>query len=170
MLDPSTLIFSREGPSDEDEKKKGKKKKGKKNNDGEQQDQRGLKTTSLGEAIMIWQDKFSRLLLEKLCFRHFFYSSMNKNMDKHQLKTLLLEGKVLNFKSFLATFIDPDFTGIAINLTRIYFFLVRAKFFLKINWENIEGYYILSYIRQLEALLGAAYLDFIKLIIPVLFT
>ena len=64
-LDPSSLIFSREGPSDEDKKKKKKKeKKNKKDADDDSalQDQRGFKTTSLGEAIMIWQDKFSRLI------------------------------------------------------------------------------------------------------------
>ena len=66
LKDPSSLIFSREGPSDEDEKKKKKKDKKNKNDAGEEndlQDERGLKTTSLGEAIMIWQDKFSRLIV-----------------------------------------------------------------------------------------------------------
>jgi hypothetical protein len=62
----SSLIFSREGPSDEDEKKKKKKDKNNKKDaedENDLQDERGLKTTSLGEAIMIWQDKFSRLIV-----------------------------------------------------------------------------------------------------------
>jgi len=36
---------------------------------------------------------------------------MKKDMDKKEIKKLLLEGKVLNFKSFLATFMDPNYTG-----------------------------------------------------------
>ena len=46
-------------------KKKKKKEKKKKNDAGDEndlQDERGFKTTSLGEASMIWQDKFSRLI------------------------------------------------------------------------------------------------------------
>jgi len=120
-LDPSSLIFSREGPSDDDKKKKKKKeKKNKKDADDDSalQEQRGFKTTSLGEAIMIWQDKFS--------------SSMNKNMDKKEIKKLLLEGKVLNFKSFLATFIDPNYT----DTTKIDDFFDYGCYCMPVNFDK----------------------------------